>query len=57
MVKIDCQIIAIAITERATTVYTDDKGVIHLAKVAGMTVMSILELPLPPEDPQGKLNL
>jgi predicted nucleic acid-binding protein len=56
-VKIDRQIAAIAIMERATTLYSDDDGIVRLAKVAGLRTVSSWELPLPPEDPQGSLDV
>ena len=54
-VKIDRQIAAIGIMERASTIYADDQSVVRLAKLAGMNAVSSWELPLPPEDPQGSL--
>lgn len=54
-VKIDRQIVAIGVVERASTIYTDDHGVIALAREAGLEVVSSWELPLPPENPQGDL--
>lgn len=56
-VKVDRQIAAISIMECASTVYADDQGVVRLAKVAGLTTVSSWELPLPPEDPQGCLDV
>lgn len=56
-VKIDRQIAAIGIMERASAVYADDQGVVRLAKLAGLATVSSWELPLPPEDPQGRLNV
>lgn len=56
-VKIDRQIAAMAVMEKATTVYADDQGVVRLAKVAGLATVSSWELPLPPEDPQRSLDI
>lgn len=56
-VKIDRQIAAIAIMERASTIYADDRGVLRLAAVAGLPAVSSWELPLPPEDPQGSFDV
>ncbi len=56
-VKIDRQIVAIGAIDRATTIYTDDQSVIKLAKRAGITAVSSWEIPLPPEDPQGRLDI
>lgn len=56
-VKIDRQIAAIGIMERASTIYADDEGVIRLAKAAGLTAVSSWNLPLPPENPQGNLDI
>lgn len=56
-VKVDRQIAAIGIVERASTIYADDVGVVRLAKVAGMAAVSSWDLPLPPEDPQGSLDI
>lgn len=56
-VKIDRQIAAIGIMERASTVYADDQDVVRLAKLAGLATVNSWELPLPPDDPQGCLDV
>ena len=56
-VKIDRQIVAIGVTERATTIYSDDLGIVALAKVARTDAVSSWELPLPPTEPQGSFDL
>ena len=55
--KVDRQIAAIGITERASTAYADDQGVVRLAKVAGLATVSSWKLPLPPEAPQECLDV
>ncbi|BBF92114.1 hypothetical protein [Blastochloris tepida] len=52
--KFDDQIIAIAVTERASVIYSDDP---HIQKRApkGIKVVGIAELQLPPETQQGQL--
>lgn len=56
-VKIDRQIAAIGNVEQVTIVYTDDRGVIQLAKAAGVQTVRCAELPLPPEDSQISLDI
>ncbi len=56
-VKVDRQIAAISIMERASTVYADDQGVVRFAKQAGLATVNSWELPLPPEAPQGRLDV
>lgn len=56
-VKFDRQIVAIAVTVGEKTIYTDDRNLTAVAVAAGMTAISIKELPLPPEDPQMDLAL
>lgn len=51
-VKYDRQIVAIAKTVNATSIYTDDKDLKSLAENHGLKVIRIAEIPLPPEDPQ-----
>jgi hypothetical protein len=55
--KFDHQIVAIAKTEGATIIYSDDAGLGRFAKKAGIRVVGIAELPLPPTDAQGELFL
>jgi hypothetical protein len=54
-VKFDLQIVAIARVTRATTIYTDDRGLQTLATSHGITAQGVASLPLPPEDPQAAL--
>lgn len=54
-VKIDRQIIAIARTNQVERIYSDDNGVKHFAEIIGMQVVQTWEMPLPPEEAQGKL--
>lgn len=56
-VKFDRQIVAIAKVEAADTLYTGDEGLRDVAKANGLRVVMTWELPLPPEDPQGSLQL
>lgn len=56
-VKVDRQIVAIGVVERASKIYSDDNGVIQLARGAGVEVVSSWQLPLPPENPQQSLPL
>lgn len=48
-VKFDRQIIAIARVSGASTIYTDDAGLAVFARLLGMQVVTLSELPLPPE--------
>jgi hypothetical protein len=56
-VKIDRQIAAIGKVEGASTLYADDRDVVRLAKTVGLATVSSWELPLPPDDPQGNLDI
>ena len=56
-VKFDRQIVAIAKVAGATTIYSDDLNLMTVAKAANIDVVSLAELPLPPEDAQLKLEL
>jgi predicted nucleic acid-binding protein len=55
--KYDRQIVAIAKVVGATTIYSDDGGVAAVAARSKIPVVSVGELPLPPEDPQEELLL
>ena len=55
--KFDHQIVAIARVARATTIYTDDDGLQKLAISLAIKAQGVASLPLPPEDPQTKLDL
>lgn len=54
-IKFDQQIVAIARTEGATVIYSDDDDIRRLARRLGIDVIGIADLALPPGDPQGKL--
>ena len=54
-VKFDRQIVAIARTEGAEIIYSDDADIGRFCKRLGIEVIGIGELPLPPQDPQGGL--
>ena len=54
-VKFDRQIVAIACTEGAKAIYSDDQGIYRFATRAGIEVIGTGQLPLPPEDPQHSL--
>ena len=54
-IKFDWQIVAIAAVEGATTIYSDDPGVVKLAREASMQALRLEDLLLPPEDPQAVL--
>ena len=56
-VKIDRQIIAIAKVNGQHTIYSTDQGLAGIAALVGIKVVSLAEIPLPPEDMQGTLNL
>ena len=55
-VKYDRQIVATAKVEAADTIYSDDNDVQKLAAQAGLAVIGVAELPLPPEMAQGRLD-
>ncbi|WEN15726.1 hypothetical protein PY254_03360 [Rhodanobacter sp. AS-Z3] len=56
-VKFDRQILAIAKVAGAHTLYTDDKRLIARATANGLKTVRMQDLPLPPEPPQGELEL
>ena len=56
-VKIDRQIVAIAKVNGQDTIYSTDQGLAAIATLAGIKVVSLADIPLPPEDLQGKLGL
>lgn len=56
-VKFDHQIVAIAKVAGADAIYSDDQDIRRLAKTPGIPVLGVWDLPAPPEDPQGKLDL
>ena len=49
-VKVDRQIVAIAKVHAVDELYTEDKDVRRLAEFDGITVKSVRDLPLPPDD-------
>jgi hypothetical protein len=56
-IKFDRQIMAIARVHQVAQVYSDDGHLHALGQKIGLEVVRTADLPLPPEDPQGKLNL
>ena len=54
-IKFDRQIVAIARTEGARIIYSDDNGIRRFARRLGIEVICISELPVPPDDPQDEL--
>lgn len=56
-VKFDRQIVAIAKVHGATAIYSDDGDIRALGQKAKISVVSLADLPLPPEDRQMKLAL
>lgn len=56
-VKLDRQNVAIAKVAGATTFYTNDDGITSFANKAGLKVIPLHELELPPESAQGELAL
>lgn len=56
-VKFDRQIIAIAKVAGAKTIYSDDGELGKKAIANGIAVIRTVDLPLPPEPPQGSLDL
>jgi predicted nucleic acid-binding protein len=56
-IKYDRQIVAIAKVCGAGVIYSDDSDIRSIAKAAGIKVVGLAELPMPPEDPQQNLPL
>lgn len=56
-IKYDRQIIATAKVNQVQTIYSDDKRLKTCAESSGIKVVATWELPLPPEPPQGELEL
>lgn len=56
-IKFDRQIVAVAVVEGATAVYSDDAGLRKYAVEAGLRSYGLADLPEPPEDPQASLQL
>lgn len=55
--KFDQQIVAIAKVHQASTIYSDDADIRAIAKRAGITVVGVAELDLPPASAQFPLEL
>lgn len=53
-VKYDRQIIGIAKVHQADAIYSDDRGLRTKAEAEGIRVIGLLEIALPPEEPQSK---
>jgi predicted nucleic acid-binding protein len=56
-VKYDRQIVAIAKVTNADVIYSNDGDIKRFSVREGMTVVTIAELPHPPEEPQRQLQL
>lgn len=54
-IKYDRQIVAIAKTENATIIYSDDKGLRTLAQAHSIKPYGLADLPIPHSDPQTSL--
>lgn len=54
-IKFDWQIVAIAASRRATTIYSDDPDLLRAASRVSIPVVPTRELPLPPETAQTRL--
>jgi hypothetical protein len=55
-IKLDRQIVAICKVARVSTLYATDPSLASFAKMAGMNVVGVHELPLPAESPQLTLD-
>lgn len=56
-IKYDRQIVAIAKTEGALVIYSDDGDVQAIAASESMVVVSLRDLPIPPDSAQGTLAI
>ena len=56
-IKFDRQIVAIARVERASAIYSDDGDIVRFARNAGIAVICVKDLPLPPEEAQRSFAL
>ncbi len=56
-VKYDRQIVAIAKVNQATVIYSDDRDIRAIATQAGIAVVGLVDLQLPPESAQHELPL
>jgi hypothetical protein len=54
--KYDRQIVAVAIATNSTAIYSDDRGVRAIAARAGIKVIGLADLEIPPEDAQTKMD-
>jgi len=55
--KVDTQILAIALVERAECLYTNDQGLRNLCREVDLTTIDYYELPLPDDDTPPLLRL
>lgn len=55
-VKLDRQIVAVCKVASVSTLYASDASLANFAKQAGMQVLGVHELPLPPTEPQLSLH-
>ncbi len=55
-IKFDRQIIAVAKVNGADTIYSDDKNLSNFAKLAGLDVVRVWEMELPPQSDQIELT-
>jgi hypothetical protein len=51
-IKLDRQIVAICKVAKVSTLYATDRSLANFARLAGVDVVGVHELPLPPEPPQ-----
>lgn len=56
-IKFDSQIISIAKTEEAKTIYSDDVELQKRSRAFGIETLGVWDLPARPVDPQGRLPL
>ena len=56
-VKFDAMILAVALVEQATVIYTDDDALRRHAKAAGLEAYGFDDLPARPTPPQGELPM
>jgi predicted nucleic acid-binding protein len=54
--KYDRQIVATAIVAQETVIYSDDRSLRTVAKRAKIEVIGLVDLPLPPADPQLRID-
>lgn len=56
-VKFDAMILAVALVEQATVIYTDDDGLRRHSMAAGLEAVGFDDLPARPTPPQGELPI